>query len=95
MVAIRKLAHPTKAYFFNFQNKKYSHHEEHEGHEEWNLMNCLKGLLDVQLRSTVEDVKGIHEAQLLTYMKLASVNKGLLINFNVKKLREGLKRFVI
>lgn len=40
----------------------------------------------------VEAIKGIHEAQLLTYMKLASVDQGLLINFNVKKLREELKR---
>ncbi|RJQ84051.1 MAG: GxxExxY protein, partial [Desulfobacteraceae bacterium] len=31
----------------------------------------------------VDEVKGIHEAQLLTYMKLAGVKTGLLINFNV------------
>ncbi len=50
--------------------------------------------LILELKS-VEAVKGIHEAQLLTYMKLADIKKGLLINFNVKTLREGLKRFVI
>ena len=41
----------------------------------------------------VEEVKGIHKAQLLTYMKLASVDTGLLINFNVKKLVDGIQRF--
>ena len=41
-----------------------------------------------------EEVKGIHEAQLLTYMKLAGVKTGLLINFNVTKLKSGIKRFV-
>ena len=50
--------------------------------------------LILELKS-VENIKGIHEAQLLTYMKLSTVDKGLLINFNVKKLREGLKRYVI
>lgn len=45
-------------------------------------------------RESVEEIKGIHEAQLLTYMKLASVKTGLLINFNVPKLKDGLKRFV-
>jgi len=43
----------------------------------------------------VEKVIGIHEAQLLTYMKLAEIKVGLLINFNVEVLREGIKRFVL
>jgi len=43
----------------------------------------------------VETLKGIHEAQLLTYMKLAGVRQGFLINFNVKLLRQGLKSFVL
>ena len=43
----------------------------------------------------VEVVKGIHEAQLLTYMRLAGIKTGLLINFNVKKLKKGIKRFVL
>ena len=43
----------------------------------------------------VEQIKGIHEAQLLTYMKLAGVKIGLLMNFNVAKLKNGIKRFVI
>ena len=46
-------------------------------------------------RESVEEVKGIHEAQLLTYMKLAGVKTGLLINFNVTKLKTGIKRFVL
>ena len=43
----------------------------------------------------VEQIEGIHEAQLLTYMKLAGVKIGLLMNFNVAKLKNGIKRFVI
>jgi GxxExxY protein len=37
----------------------------------------------------------IHEAQLLTYLRLASIKVGLLINFNVPVLRDGIKRLVI
>jgi GxxExxY protein len=44
---------------------------------------------------TVEQLNGIHEAQLLTYMKLANIKQGFLINFNVKLLKQGLKSFVL
>jgi len=43
----------------------------------------------------VEKLKGIHEAQLLTYMKLAKIEQGFLINFNVLKLKQGLRSFVL
>ena len=39
-----------------------------------------------------ESVQPIHEAQLLTYLKLTGVKIGLLINFNVSVLRDGIKR---
>ncbi len=34
-------------------------------------------------------------AQVLTYMKLADIHTGLLINFNVKILKDGIRRFVL
>ena len=40
----------------------------------------------------VGSVDGIHKAQLLTYMKLAGIRTGLLINFNVQKLTDGIQR---
>ncbi|MGC9965723.1 MAG: GxxExxY protein [Syntrophobacteraceae bacterium] len=43
----------------------------------------------------VERIERIHEAQLLTYMKLARIDAGLLINFNVRMLRDGIRRFVL
>ena len=54
----------------------------------------IENRLIVELKSVAE-IKGIHEAQLLTYMKLAGVKIGLLMNFNVTKLRDGIKRFVL
>lgn len=41
---------------------------------------------------TVEKIIPIHEAQLLTYLKLANIRLGLLINFNVIHLKYGIKR---
>jgi GxxExxY protein len=47
----------------------------------------------LELKS-VEKLLPIHEAQLLTYMKLLNVKEGFLINFNVKRLKDGIKRYV-
>lgn len=43
---------------------------------------------------TVENLTDVHTAQILTYMKLGGYNYGLLINFHVKLLKNGIKRFV-
>jgi GxxExxY protein len=51
-------------------------------------------VLLVELKS-VEKVLGVHHAQLLTYMKLAKIQTGLLINFNVRMLKDGIDRFVL
>ena len=54
----------------------------------------VEGRLIVELKS-VEQLLKIHEAQVLTYMKLANIRIGLLINFNVQMLKKGIKRFVL
>lgn len=56
--------------------------------------------LVVQKRVVVElkavaKLEAIHEAQLLTYMKLTNCRVGLLINFNVPILKQGIKRMVL
>jgi GxxExxY protein len=48
----------------------------------------------VELKS-VETVTALHHAQLLTYMKVSRAEVGLLINFNVPRLIDGVKRFRI
>jgi len=42
----------------------------------------------------VEKILPIHEAQLLSYLKLSGIRVGLLINFNVSDLRQGIRRRV-
>ncbi|WP_018880161.1 GxxExxY protein [Thioalkalivibrio sp. ALE9] len=49
--------------------------------------------LMLELKS-VDALQRIHEAQTLTYMKLANVPQALLINFNNVRLKDGLKRLV-
>ena len=50
--------------------------------------------LIVELKS-VKEIQVIHHAQVLTYLKLSGIATGLLINFNTKLLKDGIKRLVI
>ncbi|MGO9376003.1 MAG: GxxExxY protein [Syntrophobacteraceae bacterium] len=54
----------------------------------------VEDALILELKS-VEQIQSVHEAQILTYMKFARARMGLLINFNVKRLKDGIKRFVL
>jgi GxxExxY protein len=49
-------------------------------------------ILELKSCSSLEP---IHEAQLLTYLRLTGIKIGLLINFNVPTLKDGIKRLVI
>jgi GxxExxY protein len=63
-------------------------------------LNCGYRLDVLVEKSVIIEVKScdslmpIHEAQLLNYLKLTGVRIGLLINFNVPVLKEGIKRIV-
>jgi GxxExxY protein len=48
----------------------------------------------VELKS-IDVFASVHEAQILTYMRFSDVKIGLLINFNVTVLKNGLKRYVL
>jgi len=54
----------------------------------------VENTLIVELKA-VERMLPIHLAQLMTYMKLANIKTGLLINFNTKLLKNGIKRVVL
>ena len=53
----------------------------------------VEGVVLVELKS-VETVLPIHKAQLLSYLRLSGKEVGLLINFNVEHLKEGIKRVI-
>src|SRR5579872_939829 len=52
------------------------------------------GRLIVELKA-VERVLPVHEAQLLSYLRLSKTRVGLMINFNVPVLKQGIKRYVV
>src|SRR5947199_7158684 len=54
----------------------------------------VAGDLIVEIKS-VESLLPIHQAQILTYMRLAKIPIGLLMNFNITKLQNGIKRLVL
>jgi GxxExxY protein len=78
--------------------KNLPHHEELTRHtnmmkNQFTEKKLLRQLI-LELKA-VEEITGIHEAQILTYLKLAKLKTGLLINFNVPTLKQGIKRFVL
>lgn len=54
----------------------------------------VAGKVVVELKA-VDAIRPVHEAQLLTYLKLTGCRVGLLINFNVPALEDGIKRRVL
>jgi len=53
----------------------------------------VDNLVILELKA-VDKILPINEAQLMTYLKLSGLNLGMLINFNVKRIKEGIKRIV-
>jgi len=53
----------------------------------------VENLVVVEIKS-VDAVSPVHQAQLLSYLKLSGKSLGLLINFNVVHLKDGIRRFV-
>ena len=53
----------------------------------------VEGRVVVEIKS-VDFISDIHEAQLLTYLKLADHRLGLILNFNTQMLKNGIKRLV-
>lgn len=54
----------------------------------------IEDKLIVELKS-VNELAPIHSAQILTYMKILNCRLGLILNFNVKLLKNGIKRLVL
>ncbi len=68
----------------------YKGHEVGWGRLDFLVANCLI----VELKA-VQNLAPIHEAQLLSYLKITNLSLGLLINFNVPLLKDGIKRIIL
>lgn len=62
--------------------------------EDFHLDLIIGDKVVIELK-VVRELAPIHEAQLLTYIKLTDCRVGLLINFNVPVLKQGIKRLVL
>ena len=54
----------------------------------------IENRLVVELKA-VETILPVHEAQVLTYLKLSGHRLGILLNFNVPRIKDGIKRIVL
>ena len=54
---------------------------------------CVAGRIVVEVKS-VSEFLPIHEAQLLTYLRLTDLSLGLMLNFNVPLMKDGIRRIV-
>ena len=54
----------------------------------------VEGCVLIELKA-IDRLMPIHEAQILTYLRLSGIRKGLLMNFNEAVLKDGLRRFVL
>jgi len=59
----------------------------------YRLNIAVEGLVIIELMA-VDSIQPIHEAQLLTCLKLSSLNLGILLNFNVAMRKNGIKKIV-
>ncbi len=59
----------------------------------YRIDGLIEDVVIVELKST-DAISPVHQAQVLSYLKLSGKSIGLLINFNVIHLKDGIKRFV-
>jgi GxxExxY protein len=54
----------------------------------------VQGVLIIELK-TIERILPVHEAQLLTYLRLSGITTGLILNFHMPVLKDGIRRLVL
>ena len=86
-----------------FLKRKVSYKKQHEMplyyddellETPYRLDFLVEDCLILELKS-VERLLPVHQSQILTYLKLSNLKLGLLVNFNVPLIKDGIKRFVL
>jgi GxxExxY protein len=67
------------------------YYKGHPVHKDFYIDLLVEKSIIIELKA-VECLMPVHEVQLLTYMKLAGIKLGYLINFNVPLIKQGIKR---
>jgi hypothetical protein len=59
----------------------------------WTWLSKIEDSVILEIKA-IQELAPIHDAQLLSYLRLSGKNVGLIINFHVRVLKDGLKRVV-
>ena len=78
---------------FQTQHKIPLFYKGYDTNKEFYIDLLIEEEIIIELKA-VESIAPVHQAQLLSYMKLANKKMGFLINFNVPLLKNGFKRIV-
>jgi GxxExxY protein len=62
-------------------------------HKDFRIDVLVEGLVLVEIKA-VDHILPVHEAQVISYLKMSNLKVGLLINFNVPVIKQGFRRFV-
>lgn len=88
-------------YELDQQDIKYERQKELAINYKGNILNngyridiLVEGCIIIELKS-VDTLLPVHTAQLMTYLRLSYLKLGLLINFNVTNLQNGIHRYII
>lgn len=69
-------------------------YDEMKLEEGYRIDLLVENSIILELKS-VDDIAPIHKAQLMTYLKLSGLKLGLLLNFNVRDMKEGINRIIM
>ena len=62
-------------------------------HKDFRIDILVENSVLIEIKA-VENIMPVHEAQVISYLKMANLKVGLLINFNVSIIKQGFRRFV-
>lgn len=90
-----------EALTYEFELRKIAFERQKEIHLKYKGRNIGNHRIDFLIEEVIVELKvverihDIYEAQLLTYLRAMNKRVGLLMNFNVEKLKDGIKRLII
>ena len=80
--------------FVKYQVKVPLFYKGHDTGKEFFIDILVENEIVIEVKSCTDGIHPVHQAQLLSYLKLADKKLGFLINFSVPLLKDGLKRMV-
>jgi GxxExxY protein len=80
--------------FVQYQVKTPLFYKGHDTNKEFFIDILVENEIVIEVKSCEDGIRPVHQAQLLSYLKLSDKRLGFLINFNVTLIKDGFKRLV-